>query len=57
MPRGRSRLTPLRQARIGKRHHDRHDGNAGAMRAYLQWELDLPGEVARDGLAGFRVAS
>jgi len=38
-------------------NHDRHDGNAGAMRAYLQWELDLPGEVARDGLAGFRVAS
>ncbi|HEY1796165.1 MAG TPA: rhodanese-like domain-containing protein [Stellaceae bacterium] len=38
-------------------NHDRHDGNAGAMRAYLQWELDLPGEVARDGLSGFRVAS
>jgi hypothetical protein len=37
-------------------NHDRHDGNAGAMRAYLQWELDLPGEVARDGLAGFRIA-
>jgi rhodanese-related sulfurtransferase len=36
-------------------NHDRHDGNAGAMRAYLQWELDLPGEVARDGLSGFRV--
>ncbi len=38
-------------------NHDRHDGNAGAMRAYLQWELDLPGEVSRDGLSGFRVAS
>lgn len=38
-------------------NHDRHDGNAGAMRAYLQWELDLPGEVARDGLSGFRIAS
>jgi rhodanese-related sulfurtransferase len=38
-------------------NHDRHDGNAGAMRAYLQWELDLPGEIARDGLSGFRVAS
>ncbi|HEX5320828.1 MAG TPA: rhodanese-like domain-containing protein, partial [Stellaceae bacterium] len=37
-------------------NHDRHDGNQAAMRAYLQWELDLPGEVARDGLAGFRVA-
>jgi 3-mercaptopyruvate sulfurtransferase SseA len=37
-------------------NHDRHDGNSGAMRAYLQWELDLPDQIARDGLAGFRIA-
>jgi rhodanese-related sulfurtransferase len=37
-------------------NHDRHAGNEAAMRAYLQWELDLPGEIARDGLAGFRLA-
>jgi rhodanese-related sulfurtransferase len=34
-------------------NHDRHTGNEAAMRAYLQWELDLPDEIARDGLAGF----
>jgi rhodanese-related sulfurtransferase len=38
-------------------NHDRHDGNREAMRAYLQWELDLPGEIARDGLSGFRGAA
>jgi rhodanese-related sulfurtransferase len=38
-------------------NHDRHAGNEAAMRAYLQWELDLPGEIARDGLAGFRLAA
>ena len=37
-------------------NHDRHAGNEAAMRAYLQWELDLPGEIERDGLAGFRLA-
>ncbi|MGH7095960.1 MAG: rhodanese-like domain-containing protein [Stellaceae bacterium] len=37
-------------------NHDRHTGNQAAMRAYLQWELDLPGEIARDGLAGFQLA-
>ena len=37
-------------------NHDRHAGNQAAMRAYLQWELDLPGEIARDGLAGFQLA-
>ena len=36
-------------------NHDRHAGNEAAMRAYLQWEIELPGEIARDGLAGFRL--
>ncbi len=36
-------------------NHDRHAGNQEAMRAYLRWETELPGEVARDGLAGFRL--
>ncbi len=38
-------------------NHDRHAGNQDAMRAYLRWETELPGEVARDGLAGFRIAA
>ncbi|HEX2151697.1 MAG TPA: hypothetical protein VHG31_06845 [Stellaceae bacterium] len=38
-------------------NHDRHAGNQEAMRAYLRWETELPGEIARDGLAGFRLAS
>ncbi len=38
-------------------NHDRHAGNHEAMRAYLRWETELPGEIARDGLAGFRVAA
>ena len=38
-------------------NHDRHAGNQDAMRAYLRWETELPGEIARDGLAGFRVAA
>ena len=38
-------------------NHDRHAGNQEAMRAYLRWETELPGEVARDGLAGFRLAA
>jgi hypothetical protein len=38
-------------------NHDRHAGNQEAMRAYLRWETELPGEVTRDGLAGFRVAA
>jgi rhodanese-related sulfurtransferase len=37
-------------------NHDRHAGNEAAMRAYLRWETELPDEVARDGLAGFRLA-
>ena len=36
-------------------NHDRHAGNEAAMRAYLRWETELPGEIARDGLAGFRL--
>ena len=38
-------------------NHDRHDGNQDAMRAYLQWELDLPAEIAKDGLSGFRLGA
>jgi rhodanese-related sulfurtransferase len=38
-------------------NHDRHDGNRDAMRAYLQWEIDLPGEIARDGLSGFQIGA
>jgi rhodanese-related sulfurtransferase len=36
-------------------NHDRHAGNQEAMRAYLRWETELPGEIARDGLTGFRL--
>ena len=36
-------------------NHDRHDGNQEAMRAYLRWETELPGEIVRDGQAGFRL--
>jgi rhodanese-related sulfurtransferase len=36
-------------------NHDRHAGNQDAMRAYLRWETELPGEIVRDGLAGFRL--
>ena len=38
-------------------NHDRHAGNADAMRAYLQWETELPAQIAADGLAGFRIAA
>ncbi|HTZ37828.1 MAG TPA: rhodanese-like domain-containing protein [Stellaceae bacterium] len=41
-------------------NHNRHgtdEGAAQAMRNYLQWELDLPDEIARDGLSGFRVGA
>jgi len=41
-------------------NHNRHDTDEGAkqaMRNYLQWELDLPGEIARDGLSGFRIGA
>ena len=38
-------------------NYDRHSGNQEAMRAYLRWETELPGEIARDGLAGFRLAA
>jgi rhodanese-related sulfurtransferase len=39
-------------------NHNRHDSDEGAaqaMRNYLQWELDLPEEIEKDGLSGFRV--
>jgi rhodanese-related sulfurtransferase len=36
-------------------NHDRHSGNQDSMRAYLRWETELPGEIARDGQAGFHV--
>jgi rhodanese-related sulfurtransferase len=36
-------------------NHDRHTGNEAAMQAYLRWETELPAEIARDGLAGFRL--
>jgi hypothetical protein len=41
-------------------NHNRHDSDEGAaqaMRNYLQWELDLPGEIEKDGLSGFRVGA
>jgi len=41
-------------------NHDRHSGTEGAeraMRAYLQWELDLPGEIEKDGLSGFQLVA
>jgi rhodanese-related sulfurtransferase len=41
-------------------NHDRHDTSDSSRRAmenYLQWELDLPGEIEKDGLAGFRVGA
>ncbi len=36
-------------------NHDRHAGNREAMQAYLRWETELPGQIAADGLAGFRL--
>ena len=41
-------------------NHDRHDTSDSSRRAmenYLQWELDLPGEIEKDGLAGFRIGA
>ncbi|MBV9750456.1 MAG: thiosulfate sulfurtransferase [Acetobacteraceae bacterium] len=35
------------------RPYDRNSGVEAAMQAYLGWEIDLPGEVARDGQARF----
>jgi rhodanese-related sulfurtransferase len=37
-------------------NHDRHAGNQDAMRAYLRWETELPGQIAADGLTGFSLA-
>lgn len=36
-------------------NHDRHAGNQDAMRAYLQWETELPAQITADGLPGFRL--
>src|SRR5579864_371842 len=41
-------------------NHDRHDSSDSARRAmqnYLQWELDLPGEIEKEGLSGFRIGA
>lgn len=41
-------------------NHDRHDtsdSSRQAMQNYLQWELDLPAEIDKDGLSGFRVGA
>jgi len=35
------------------RPYDRNEGVEDAMREYLSWEVDLVGEVARDGDARF----
>ncbi len=35
--------------------HDRHQGNAQAMRDYLSWEEALPAQIAADGDAHFHV--
>jgi rhodanese-related sulfurtransferase len=37
--------------------HDTDEGAAQAMRNYLQWELDLPDEIEKDGLSGFRIGA
>jgi len=38
-------------------NHDRHCGNADAMRAYLRWETELPAQIAAEGLSGFRLVA
>lgn len=38
-------------------NRNRHGGDSEAMQAYLRWELDLPAEIAKDGLSGFRLAA
>jgi rhodanese-related sulfurtransferase len=41
-------------------NHDRHDNSESSRRAmqnYLQWELDLPGEIEKDGLSGFQLGA
>jgi len=35
------------------RPYDRNSGVEAAMQAYLTWEIDLVGEIVRDGTAGF----
>jgi rhodanese-related sulfurtransferase len=36
-------------------NHLRHEGDKTAMRAYLDWEIELPARVAADGGAGFQI--
>ena len=38
-------------------NHDRHNGNPDHSRGYLNWELQLPGQIAEDGSAGYRLAA
>jgi rhodanese-related sulfurtransferase len=41
-------------------NHNRHETDEGARQAmqnYLQWELDLPGEIEKDGMSGFRIGT
>ena len=38
-------------------NYDRHTGNEDAMRAYLQWETELPTQIAAEGLSGFRLVA
>jgi rhodanese-related sulfurtransferase len=41
-------------------NHDRHDTSDSSRRAmenYLQWELDLPAEIEKDGMSGFRIGA
>ena len=38
-------------------NHDRHAGNQDAMRAYLRWETELPGQISADGLSEFKLVA
>jgi hypothetical protein len=37
------------------RPYDRNEGVEAAMQAYLSWEIDLVGEIERDGTVTFGV--
>jgi len=51
----RDRLVPADDACVDAylRPYDRNSGVEAAMQAYLTWEIDLVGEIVRDGTAGF----
>jgi len=51
----RDRLVPADDACVDVylRPYDRNSGVEAAMQAYLTWEIDLVGEIVRDGTAGF----